>query len=501
MIQKRKLALCLALAALAGCGVSDQPAAGAPTSQPPTPTAYQRPTAVTIPSLAATVPEPSSPVEVPVTAEPQPILPEFDPLAPTPYANPEDQPTPTAVPLPEPALPLDQALQQLSGNVLLYMNLNKFFMLNNGRRELWLTVDSAGCAMSKPSGRWWSADGRFIAITRDCRYLDDTKSLLTGFSGVALWDAQTGEFHQLGAGQGEVQDHFKYAAGRGWSPAAPRFLISFSEATAVSDTTTRVRTRWSVVDAPTRATTTLMEVEDDSQPSAAAWSPDGATIAILAYGLSDRQFGLYLIGADGSNLRRLAQVGDGVTFSSAAWSPDGRSIYLSRYLDATVTYQTLQVSAGDGALSIVADNQVVPTEFRWSPDGQWYLTSEMSAGDTWQRWSLHRADGALEHWLEGGPVNMLADAAWLPDSGRMIIVVRHFTKQGEFLSDEVIIRDVVGVERVIARYTGSTSPSVAAAPDGTLLALNTGSHIEILDLEGQKQAVFDGWGFEWRPRP
>lgn len=63
-----------------------------------------------------------------------------------------------------------------------------------------------------------------------------------------------------------------------------------------------------------------------------AWSPDGSTLALGATALS--HFGgnpgsgdIYLIGADGSGLRRITQVGNA---SSPVFSPDGQSVYFQR---------------------------------------------------------------------------------------------------------------------------------------------------------------------------
>jgi Tol biopolymer transport system component len=59
-----------------------------------------------------------------------------------------------------------------------------------------------------------------------------------------------------------------------------------------------------------------------------AWSPDGSTIA---FGASERSvptiFRLYLIDADGSDLRQVGDVrGDGFAFIRVDWSPDGSKV-------------------------------------------------------------------------------------------------------------------------------------------------------------------------------
>jgi Tol biopolymer transport system component len=66
-------------------------------------------------------------------------------------------------------------------------------------------------------------------------------------------------------------------------------------------------------------TPTLGYTGDLAMTVTAAWSPDGQTIAFDAHDV------IYVVNADGSGLRRLAQ---NATFDS--WSPDGRKLIISR---------------------------------------------------------------------------------------------------------------------------------------------------------------------------
>ena len=63
----------------------------------------------------------------------------------------------------------------------------------------------------------------------------------------------------------------------------------------------------------------------DSQP---AFSPDGSRIAFLSD--RDGSENLWIMGADGSNAKKLSKGGDRIEFASPSWSPDGSHVIVSR---------------------------------------------------------------------------------------------------------------------------------------------------------------------------
>ena len=97
------------------------------------------------------------------------------------------------------------------------------------------------------------------------------------------------------------------------------------------------------------------------------WSPDGRRIAFLRGRPKSKQgararviryhlYGLYVVNADGSGLRRLTRNPNHGDYQ-LVWSPDGRTIYFGRYL----------VSAdGSGARRL----PYIPLTAVWSPDGR-----------------------------------------------------------------------------------------------------------------------------------
>jgi Tol biopolymer transport system component len=125
----------------------------------------------------------------------------------------------------------------------------------------------------------------------------------------------------------------------------------------------------------------VAEVDDDESTGAvqvgdpdmsartAVWSPDGTTIA---FGSGDAQqgFGLYLMDADGTDVRRLGEVsGTWWSFITLAWSPDGKSIAAP----AGTEGMDIWVFPSNGsAETMVSDPPEVPTDQQgpaYAPDG------------------------------------------------------------------------------------------------------------------------------------
>jgi hypothetical protein len=159
------------LAALIACGAPERLAVAPTILARPTVSATAKRAPIATPLLTFTetpyptfTPETPYPTAPPVTPGPTSATPRETPTAP-----PTRVVTPVALP-PAQALPLDQALAQVS-SALLYTNRNGFLILADGQRELWLTADETICdrASSYQDQRGeWSPDGQYIAITCQC---------------------------------------------------------------------------------------------------------------------------------------------------------------------------------------------------------------------------------------------------------------------------------------------------------------------------------------------
>jgi hypothetical protein len=125
------------------------------------------------------------------------------------------------------------------------------------------------------------------------------------------------------------------------------------------------------------------------------WSPDNSEIVFRAYGGSSGNNCLFLMNADGSNLRRITT--DEAAFSPV-WSADGKRIaYYSRF--GADDYR-IAVIDRSGALihSVSRQGSSYSSGLAWSPDGQWFVAVTSGLAGM----QLISYDGSVRHQLPAG---------------------------------------------------------------------------------------------------
>jgi len=165
-----------------------------------------------------------------------------------------------------------------------------------------------------------------------------------------------------------------------------------------------------------------------SSEGGAVFSPDGRTILFASDRDSAGAAHLFLMDADGSNVRPLAgRPGPG---HSAQWSPDGRRIAFVSGRDGRA--QVYLANADGSAVRRLTDATVEVGYPRWSPDGSRIAyTAGSFATD---RWSVMVMDA------DGGNGRVAVDstdsgnAAWSPDGTRLVI--GRYTRYGENGGDD-----------------------------------------------------------------
>jgi len=141
-------------------------------------------------------------------------------------------------------------------------------------------------------------------------------------------------------------------------------------------------------------------------PVTLAWSPDGQTIAFQSQ--DEPEPGVYLIGADGTDERRVPNTGEA---GSVCWSPDGRLLAVLD-CDGPGIYT---IGLDGGGRRRVTATQAWPG-FAWSPSSGLIAFYAPAADEL----RLIRPDGTDEHALPLPP-GPWTGTSWSPDGTRIAL--------------------------------------------------------------------------------
>jgi len=232
------------------------------------------------------------------------------------------------------------------------------------------------------------------------------------------------------------------------------------------------------------------------------WSPDGTQLAFG--GCCDAGYEIYVIGADGSGLRRITDERDnGVDGGHMpAWSPDGTRIacVVTRY-DAgsqTETSGILVMGADGSHPEFVTHSSEIDESPIWSPDGTKIAFLRKTA-DGYVQAFVASAAGALTEPTRLSSVHATSLPNWAPDSQEVLFSAQ----RGIYAVSIIGPEEEVLLEDAYAR-------GAVWSPDGSWIAFvrdDVGSGLVAIwlmrpDGTGQTEAVGgleDAGGIEWQP--
>lgn len=213
----------------------------------------------------------------------------------------------------------------------------------------------------------------------------------------------------------QVTNDDAYETFPAWSPDATRIVYTvYTEGSAEADL--------HIVDACGGVPEPL--TDGDIVEGSSDWSPDGSTIAYSAY--SAGAISIFLIGADGSNKRRLTP--NSVNINSPRWSPDGQ------WIVARTSNDILAISADGQYVAVLASSRYSLTSPVWAQD--WSRVAYVENDWTSHTNCIYTVD--LDT-LAQEPIHCEQDIIdtldWSPDGTRILYSLHTLSERDLFLKD------------------------------------------------------------------
>jgi uncharacterized protein YjdB len=189
-----------------------------------------------------------------------------------------------------------------------------------------------------------------------------------------------------------------------------------------------------------------------------AWSPDGTRLAVSPANTDNSdQDTIYVVNADGSNVRPLFSFSPVRRVANSTWSPDGTQLAFDVLELSDSNYIYVMNADGSGAHSL--RNTAGGRSPAWSPDGSQLAfgrSDEPGQSDIW----LINPDGSGATNLTQGNAAFAMTPAWSPDGSRLVFEgrINLESNTGHLF---VINRDGTGLQQL---DTGDDAPMLVSGP-------------------------------------
>ena len=204
------------------------------------------------------------------------------------------------------------------------------------------------------------------------------------------------------------------------------------------------------------------------------WSPDGTKIAFLSnrnYGIgtSDESHAIYVMNADGSDVRRvvidLSGIKESPEIGSFEWSPDGAKFVFDAgshlVVDGKPTTNIFTATVdGGGLVRLTNDTEVMNGSANWSPDGN-QITFASNLGGAGKIYVIN-ADGSNKHSIAAGTY-----PSWSPDGAKILFVGQgQFGSCENYICDQLYVVNPNGGQLTQLTHYAASYVSPKYSPDG-----------------------------------
>jgi Tol biopolymer transport system component len=245
---------------------------------------------------------------------------------------------------------------------------------------------------------------------------------------------------------------------------------------------------WSMdADGSNRTNLTNTPFIGESEPS---WSPDGAKI-VFNRGSNQPESGIYVMNADGSDVRRVTRYG-----RWPLWSPDGTKIAYVLSLSAKPMAVYVVNVDGSGEVKLTDDqgSQDIIFDLSWSPDGtKFAFYRSRSNTDDAGIWTMN-ADGSEQKRIISYTAvqHGVNNPEWSPDSAHLVFEGGWATPFATTLGVNIYTSDADGSnikQLTSTRYNEANYYEPAWSPDGKQIIFridypNGNKDIAVMDADG-----------------